>query len=88
MFVLQYCYLIESFSGSLGPIALLSHGCCVLFFFPSFSRPPVFQMTRRPTGFTRSPPEKNAVRTQSTRSSNWKRSFCLTCTCRGTAGTR
>lgn len=50
--------------------------------------PPCLQITRRPTGFTRSPPEKSVAPIQSTKSSNWKRSFCLTCTSHGIVGTR
>lgn len=54
-------------------LTLLSHG---------------FQITRHPTGFTQSPPEKNVARIQSIKSSNWKRSFCLTCTFPGIVDTR
>ena len=45
-------------------------------------------MTPPLIGYMRAPPGRSAVRTPSTRRSSWRRSSSLTCTSRGTAGTR
>lgn len=50
--------------------------------------PHSFQITQCPTGSTRVPREKSAVRTPSTRSWSWRKSSSLTPTWPGTVGTR
>lgn len=57
------------------------------YFCFSFFRP-FFQITLRPTGYMRSPREKNAVHTLSIRLSSWRRSFSLICTCLVTVDTK
>lgn len=48
----------------------------------------LLQMTRLQIGYMRAPPGRSDVRTPNIRRSSWRRSSSLTCTSRGTGGTR
>lgn len=69
--------------------ALMTIPISISFKFPfSFAFFSFIQMTRPQIGYMRAPPGRSDVRTPNIRRSSWRRSSSLTCTSRGTGGTR